>query len=213
MTTQLLKILTSEPRAFTEGMQLVSFRRKDTKKQPVKDSDKYRAVEVPSYKLPRAFRISEEGAEEQAAEVFQEAIAEAFFAAAGEILRSFCDSNPTAVEVSVDSFSFASVVAKMQEQQTSQRINSEQIGTWYDSSATAKDAAERYGNDDSGKKKQAALRSKYQSLASNNPGIEIPLAVKMISYVNENDTSNNLCKALLKKLERLTKETIEADEL
>lgn len=208
------KILTTEPNSTTEGTTLVSFRRKDTKKQPVKDSDKYRAVEVVSFKLPEAMiDAATEGEMQAAPEVFQQAIAEAFLSAAGEILRSFCDANPTATELDASLLTFDAVVAKMQEQQTSQRLNAEQIGTWYDQSTTAKDAALRYTDPTKGPKQQAALKAKYQSLASNNPGIEIPLAVKMISYIAESDTNNSVCKALLKKLDRLTKETIEADEL
>lgn len=185
---------------------LVYFRRKDTAKQPVAETDKFRGVLiVPPYVLPAA--------SESLHEVFADAISEAFFASAGDILRNFCDANKDAREVSADLFSFSAVVAKMQESQTSQRLNGEQILNWFDGSKTAEDAATRYSHTAAKPDKRfAVLREKYGSLASNNPGgINPQLATKMISYISPDDTDNAVCKALLKKLEKLSVETV--DEL
>lgn len=211
-------ILTSEPAKVEANQVVVSFSRKDTKKQPVAEADKYRAVIVPSYKLPTAtFQVPAENAEEvqleDAPQVFNDAIAEVFLSAASSILLDYCKANPSAKEISEDALTFAAVVTRMEQSQTSQRLNSEQIATWYDASATKAEAAKRYGDDEKGKSKQAALRTKFLAVASNNSGISPDLAIKMIAYVQEGDTTNATCAAVLKKLERLTKETIDADEL
>lgn len=210
-------ILVTEPTTIEAGKALVSFRRKSTTKQPVADGDKYRAVVVPAFSLPIAIMADSSTTDMNlspaADDVFIEAITEAFFAAAGEILRAFCDGSKDAKEIPADLLTFQAVVTKMQETQTSQRLNAEQIATWYDQSATSAAAATRYTDATKGPKQQAALKAKFMSLASNNPGIDVALATKMLSYVSEADTSHSTCKAVLKKLERLTKETIDADEL
>lgn len=208
-------ILTQEPN-FDEGKQdLIFFRRKSTEKNPVKDGDKFRAVLVPSFALPMAVTNwnadAMDDSETQADNVFQLAIREAFFAAAGEILQEYCDSNKEAKEVSLALFSFAAVVAKMQTLRTSQRLNGEVIAAWYDVSETAKEAAVRYTDTDEGKKKQATLRAHYMSLASNNPGITPPLANKMIAYVSDKDTGSNIAKAVLQKLAVVAKKDTSDD--
>lgn len=218
-----LKILTSEPKAVDAGMQVVSYSRKSTKNSPVADADKYRAVIVPSYRLPTAsFQnavVKEEGSEEpeleleDAPEIFNAAIAEVFLSAASSILLDYCKANPTATEIDDSSFSYASVVARMEQQQTSQRLNSDQIAAWYDSSTTKAEAATRYGADPKGLSKQAALRTKFLAVASNNSGISPELATKMLSYISEKDTDNATCIAVSKKLEKLTQVTVDAEEL
>lgn len=204
----MLEILKAEPKQ-EEGKVVISFRRKETKKQPVAEGDKYRAVVVPEFSLPSATQedlsTPEAPALVPAAEVFQQAIKEAFFSAASDILRSYCDSNKDAKEVSEETFTFAAIVAEMEKKQTSQRLNGDMIAAAYDGSKTEQDAIGRYGDDANGKKKCAALRSHYLSLASNNPGISPELATKMIAYVNPEDAGNAVFASLLKKLEVLTK--------
>lgn len=198
-------ILTTEPTTeLAQGISLVSFTRKSTKKNPVADADKYRAIEVPAFTMPTLA----EGTDN----VFAVAIREAFDNAAGEILRDYVDSNKGATEVDVSLFTFAAVVAKMQAQATSQRLNQETIAAWYDSSETAKDAAKRYEGATM-EKKTAALKSHYLSLASNNPGISPELATKMISYINANDVTNATAKVVLQRLEKLSKKVDTSEEL
>lgn len=214
----MFKILTTEPKEVPAGSVLVKFERKSTTKNPVAETDKYRAVVVPSYTLPKAYAETiVEGETEssviEADAVFNSAITEVFFAAAGDILLDYCKANPTATEISEDALTFESVVGKMQEQQTSQRMNQEQIFAWYDASATKLAAATRYGADAAGTKKQSALRAKYGAVASNNSGIDAALATKMIAYLSADDLSNPTCAAVAKRLERLSKETIGSDDL
>jgi hypothetical protein len=118
--------------------------------------------------------------------------------------------------------SFNAVVAAMQQAQVSQRLNGDQIAAWYDASKTGADNALRYGSkdaagnvvcDDKAKAKSAALRSKYLSLASNNPAIMPELAVKMLAYINPEDASNLVCKALVRKLDSLSKVSVNAEDL
>lgn len=210
----MLKIFKEAIAAVPATFDVVEYSRKSTVKNPVADADKYRAVLIASYTLPEAIEQGEkEGEVSTAAEVFQSAIKEAFFAAAGEILLDYVMANPAATEIPETFLTFAAVVERMQTTATSQRLNSEQILGWYDSSKTHEDAVARYGNEEKGKKQQAALRSKYGSLASNNSGITKELAVKMIAYVNSEDASNAVCAAMLKRLEKLTKATDTADDL
>lgn len=216
----MFKILTTEPKEVTAGSALVKFERKSTAKNPVAETDKYRAVVVPNYTMPSVLvekswntETGEFKAPVVADAVFAAAIQEAFFAAAGDILLDYCKANPTATEISEDALTFAAVVSKMQEQQTSQRMNQDQIFTWYDSSATKLAAATRYGADAAGVKKQSALRAKYGAVASNNSGIDAALATKMIAYLSADDLSNPTCAAVAKRLERLSKETIGSDDL
>lgn len=196
-----LQIFTKEPEV-KQGEQVVYFRRKK-----VAEDQAYRAVVIPAFQ----YSITSDPADTK--EVFAEAISAAVADAAGEILKAFVAENPSKAEMPEEMLTFAAVLAKMGEQQTSQRLNAEQIRNWYKDSETAKDAATRYGSDEKGKQKQAALASKYESLASNNPGIDNKLAEKMIAYVNEKDLQHSVCKAILKRLERLTKEKVDADEL
>ena len=205
-----LVIHTSEPKAET-GKQVVFFRRKK-----VSEAESYRAVLVDSYKLPTACYMEGEGEEttvQDAEEVFTAAIAETFLDAAASILKRYCDENSKAESIAADLLTFAAVVVEMQAQQTSQRLNGDAIAAWYDGSKTAEDAAKRYAEKKDGAKLAAALREKYLSLASNNPAIQQSLAEKMIAYVNPEDTGHSICKALLKRLEKLSKASVDADEL
>lgn len=212
-----LTILTMEPKQITAGKILVSFSRKSTKQNPVEEKDKFRAVERQPYVLPL---IQPQGEIEgktydysaEACNIFRDAVAEAFMAAASQILKDYCDANKTATEISEDALSVAAVVAKMADMQTSQRLNGEQITAWYDASKTKTDATGRYGDSEKGKRQQVALREKYISLASNNPGIDAGLAVKMLGYINADDTSSPVAAAVIKRLERLSKVDT-ADEL
>lgn len=208
MEFQKVTIHTMEQQYDEKTQDCIMFRRKSTKENPVEESGKYRAILVPSFTLPTASL-----GEVQAENVFQLAIREAFFSAAGEILKDFCDHDKDAKLVSLELFTFAAIVAKMQERATPQRLNGDMIAAWYDVSETAKDAAKRYGEDDAGKKKQASLKAHYMSLASNNPGIPQNLAVKMISYVSATDTGNSVAKSILQKLETLSKKEVSSDDL
>jgi hypothetical protein len=202
------KILVSEPTTITPGMALVVAARKSTVKNPVPETEKYRAVEVKPYLLPVAMEQKETAEGSQlvnAQDVFNEAIREAFGNAASEILKEYCIANKAATEISEDALSFGSVIAKMADMQTSERLNGEQIKAWYDASKTKTDATTRYTDSDKGKKQQAQLRDKYIALASNNSGIDATLATKMLGYLNADDTANPVCAAVARRLERLSK--------
>lgn|SRR5574341_723953 len=213
-TPAMLPIFTTEPKA-EAGKQVVFFRRKK-----VAESESYRAVLVPSYKLPSACYIEGEGDEttvQDAEEVFRIALADAFMDSASSILRRFCDekrdAKQEAKEIPADMLTFSAVVTEMVTQQTSQRLNGDDIAAWYDASTTNKEAISRYGNEEKGKRQQAALRAKFLSLASNNPAIMPDLAVKMLAYISPDDTENSVCKAVAKRLERLSQVSVSADEL
>lgn len=213
------QILTQEPTTLPEKSTLVFFRRKDTKNKTWKENEKFRGVIVPSYTLPIAYHESTkqvEGSDEQqtevsqAEDVFQDAIKDAFLNAASLILKEYVDSSED-VTTGIDEelLSFEAVLARMQKEQTSQRLNQAMIQEAYDGSKTATASIERYGK--GGEKKVAALRSHYLSLASNNSGIQPQLAEKMIAYIEADDLSDStnarssIFSALIKKLEILSK--------
>jgi len=205
-----LTIHAGEP-SLAAGQQVVFFRRKK-----VAEADMYRAVCVPAYVAPSA--VYEEGEGESltvrdAEEVFSVALSECINDAAGQILRRYCDENKTATTVPESLLSFASVVTEMQAQQTSQRLNSDAIAAWYDASKTKADATARYAGKDTAEKLMAALREKYLSLASNNPNVQPALATKMLAYINADDTSATVCKAIAKKLAKLAEVSSQSDDL
>lgn len=180
-------------------MQVVYFRRKQ-----VATTESYRAVIVPRLNVP----ASEVDSAWQV--LLIEALQDVINSAAADILRSYCDSNPSVTEIEASRFTFASVVARMAENQTSQRLNGEQIATWYDTSTTALEAATRYKGDE---KKCNLLREKYMSLASNNPSILPDLATKMLAYMSPDDGDSMVARALAKKLERLQSTSVDVSEL
>lgn len=188
-----VRIHKNEPVTIAAGQQVVYFRRKK-----VSEADSFRGVAVPQFtetqQLPSPLP-----------EQFVVAIREAVEAAASDILRSYVDANPHAVSISGKMLSFSAVLDQLQASQTSQRLNGDQIGSWYDGSETAKAAAVRYGSEEAGLRKQQTLRSKYISLASNNPAVDVTLATKMLSYLSEADTNSSICKAVASRLERLSK--------
>lgn len=204
----MLPIHTMEPKAEADKV-LVFFRRKK-----VAETDMFRGVMVNSYRLPTA-TYQKDGENDgevtvtDAEEVFASAISDAFMDAAGSILRRFVEEKESAKgeakEAPESLFFFSAIITEMQAQQTSQRLNSDAIAAWYDASATATDSATRYGSDEKGKAKVTVLREKYLSLASNNPAIQPSLAVKMMAYINPEDTSVSVAKAVIKRLERLSK--------
>lgn len=207
----MLKILDKLPTETAADMQVVSFSRKATDKQPVTEPMKFRCVVAPS------FSYTVVADPKEAETIFADALAEVVNAAASDILKDYCvqnvkDGNYPA-EIPDEMLTFSAVLTRMVESQTSERLNGEQIGAWYDASATKEEAATRYGAEASGLKKQAALRTKYLAIASNNPGIDPQLATKMLGYIAEKDTASPVCRAVAKKLERLTKVTVDADEL
>lgn len=212
-------ILKAAPSSILAGQQLVSFARKSTKNQPVADGDKYRAVVVAAFSLPTAtFQVADAANPEEvtltdAPEVFNVAIRETFDSAASGILLDYCKANPKAETIPAEMLEFSAILAAMEASQTSQRLNQETIFAWYDASNTKKEAETRYTDSEKGKKQQANLRAKYGAVASNNSGIDAALAVKMIAYIHADDLTNSTCAAVVKKLERLTKESIDSDEL
>lgn len=198
-----LQIYTAEPVKLEANQTLVFFRRKK-----VAADKAFRAVVVPSYSLPVASTVEILGGNEvrtNAADVFQTAIVEAFHSAAGSILKRFCEEQPEAKEVSEDLFSFSNVVIEMQASESGQRLNGDQIAEWYKDSETAKLATIRYKDKPEASKKEAALKAAYLSLASNNSGIQPNLAIKMMAYLAPEDTDNAVCKAIAKRLEKLSK--------
>jgi hypothetical protein len=205
-----LEIFSAEPKA-EAGKQCISFRRKK-----VSEADSYRAVLVPSYTGLDCVAYGDGSNEQQETEVqniFTAALHSVFLDAASTILRRYCDEKKDAKNIPADFLSFSAVVSEMAQQQTSQRLNGDAIGAWYDASETCKAATERYGNEEKGKKQQAALREKFLSLASNNPAIPVPLATKMLAYVSTEDAEHPICRAVCKRLEKLMASTPDADEL
>lgn len=212
----LLAIHSTEPVTVTADQQVVEFRRKK-----VAATDSYRAVAVQSYTLPEF-----DGSDANDS-VFNLALREVFEAAASDILRAYCDESKAATTISSDKLAFSAVVAKMAEQQTSQRLNSDQIKVWYDASKTAADALARYTAvsakklSDKTPAEQVAyavavstqLRDKYLSLASNNPGILPDLAVRMLGYISTEDTAHPVAKAVAKRLSKLQETSVNADDL
>jgi hypothetical protein len=202
----MLKIVNAIPSSIPAGMVLVSFNRKSTKNSPVDDADKFRCAVVPAFDWSCQFQPTE------AQYTFKAALEETIMETAGEILKShWIDGKPETIPA--EKLTLAAIIGDMQRQQTSQRLNGDTIKAWYDGSQTAKDAASRYGKDENGKKKQAALREKFLSLASNNPAIMPDLATKMLSYVAEQDASNTVCAAVVKRLARLTQVNVSSDDL
>lgn len=202
----MLQIFNEEPKEILPTQALVYFERKNTEKNPVKDEEKYRAVLVtPPYVLPAA--------SESLHEAFADAIQEAFYDAAGKVLKQYVENHAekyNVKQVSSDLFTFDKIVAKMQEAQTSTKYTGEQIGAWFDASKTAEDATKKYGSKED--KKYQNLRAKYQTLASNNPsGISPNAARIMLASINTDEVNHPVVKMMSKKLERLSKET--ADEL
>lgn len=198
-STAVLQIVTKEPVAVSAGQQVVYFRRKK-----VAETDSFRGVAVPidfQAEIHRDVEVNHAGH----GALFLTAIREAVEAAASDILRSYCDNNKTAATIPAAMLTFSAVLDQLQASQTSQRLNGDQIGSWYDGSETAKAAATRYGTDEPGLRKQFTLRSKYISLASNNPAVDVTLATKMLSYLSEADTNSSICKAVASRLERLSK--------
>lgn len=200
-------ILKELPKEITAGMQVVSFSRKNTDKQPVTEAERFRCVQVP------AFSYTVTATPENAQQVFASVLADVVATTAGEILKDFCIANKYPTEIDAELLSFAKVLERMEQSQTSERLNAEQIAAWYEKSATKTDAEKRYGSEEKGKKQQAALQSRYCSLASNNPGIPAELATKLLSYLSEADTTNAVCQSIAKKLARLQKVTVDPDEL
>jgi len=208
----LLTIHAGEPK-LEAGQQVVFFRRKK-----VAEADSYRAVCVPAYVAPSAvYQKTVEGNEVEitdAEEVFSVALSECINAAASDILRRYCDDNKAATTIDASLLTFAAVVTEMQAQQTSQRLNGDAIAAWYDASKTKQDATTRYASKpDTAEKLGLALREKYLSLASNNPNIPPALAVKMLAYISPEDTSSTVCKAIAKKLAKLSEVSMQADDL
>lgn len=198
----LLPILSDETKAVANAEQVVvSFSRKK-----VAASDAFRAVLVPSYTLPSATYYDAEKQEvSDAEEVFSAAISDVFMDAAASIFRKYCDENPKAVTIAAELLSFSAVVEEMQAQQTSQRLTSDAIKAWYESSKTKVDATTRYAGTEKAADKEKGLQEKYLSLASNNPAILPSLAVKMLAYLSTDDTNHAICKALAKRLAKLSK--------
>lgn len=209
-TTTSYAILAAEPSTIPAGMQVIYFQRKTTTKNPVADADKYRCIVVPKYRSHQWETVTQP---EAATEIFAAVLEEAVNAAAGGILLDFWQQHQAATVIPGEMLTFAKIIERMQAAQTSQRLNSEQIAAWYDASKTCVDAAARYGSDDAGKKKAAALREKFLSLASNNPAVMPALATKMLSYVNPDDAEHSVCKAVAKRLDRLQQVSVSADDL
>lgn len=205
------KIFIVEPTTVPAGMQLISFRRKTTTQNPVAEANKFRCAIVPKYRSHQWETVVQP---ESAAEVFSAVLEDAVNAAAGNILLDYWQANQQTVDsIPAALVSFPAVLAKMQLAQTSQRLTSDQIKAWYDASKTSADAAIRYGSDDVAKKKAAALREKFLSLASNNPAVMPALATKMLSYINVEDSEHSVCKAIAKRLDRLQQVSVSADDL
>lgn len=199
-----------DPTPITAGMQLVFFNRKSTVKNPVPDDEKHRSVMVPKFRSHQ-YEVSAEPKE--ASEVFAAAVEEAVNDAAGSILQAYVMEHGKDVKtIPASLLTFAAVLEEMQKKQTSQRLNGETIEKWYDASKTGEVNATRYGTDDAGKAKAAKLREKFLSLASNNAGITPDLATKMLTYISTDDAEHTTCKAVVKRLEKLSK-TDTADDL
>jgi hypothetical protein len=204
----MLKILAELPKEIPATGMLVSFNRKSTEKNPVPDELKTRYVIVAA----TPFSITAEPTTAQ--EAFSAAVQEAFESAATSIFQDYCTQNlkdgKYPEEMPEEMLTFSAIVEKMQASISQERLNQEMIFAFYDGSETKKEAAERWKETP---KKMEVFRVKLGSLASNNPGISADLATKMIGYMSEKDVANPVCRAIVKKLEVLTKKKVDADEL
>jgi hypothetical protein len=203
------KIFTSMPDAslVTSGLTVVEFRRKK-----VATDQAYRACIVPSYSGNFAAVIMDGEEFTDADKPFTVALREAIETAASDLFRSYCEQNPTATEIPFSALTIEKIAELMAEKQSGARLNGEEIKAWYLQSETIKEAAVRYTDSEEGKKKAAKLQAAFISLASNNPGISIAAATKMMGYISEADTEHPICKAVGKRLEKLmTQDT--ADDL
>jgi len=207
-------VLTDAPDKVPSGFQCITFNRKSTAKNPVEESDKSRSVIVPAFPTIRAYNV-DAGDDCEPQQVWKDAIMALLTDHAKSIFLAWFVENQNATTIPTDLLSFEAVVNAMQQAATSQRLNGDMIAEWYDASKTAADALARYTAQDSksAEEKAAKLRKVFCSLATNNPGIPQTLAVKMISYVNPADTENELCKRILQKLEVLSRDKVNADDL
>lgn len=196
------KLIKQEPNQITEGCNLIFFKRKDTKKNPVAEADKFRGIEVPQFD----FGTEVAGLPE----VFRTAIVESVQGAAGEMLRIALAEKPTQEVFDTENFTLPKIIEKMAELQASQRLNGEQIGNWFDASLTKDFCIENYKGDAA---KLAKVKEKYSALASNNPAIKPTEVTKLLSFIQEGDLQHPVCKGIVKRLERLQNEQIKDDEL
>jgi hypothetical protein len=203
-----LQIHTTEPTA-PKGKQVISYSRKSTKQNPVADADKFRAVVADTFPTLRIYNV--EGSDDvQPQDVFKAALDKVIAEAAGDVLQNFVLANPAATEIPADLLTFSAVVAQMQDDQTSGRLNGDSIAAWYDSTTMTAEATTRYNGDAA---KAGTLRSKYVSLASNNAGINPDLAAKMLTYLEKQDTSSTVAKAVTARLARLMQVKSTGDDL
>lgn len=208
MENTTLKVYHSEPseKEITAGLFLLVWTQKTTEKRKVEDADKYRAVMLPK------FQQHEELKEVDGVRaVFQTAIYEAMEVAARKLLGNFCKANMKATEVPASVFDLSNILVAMEEQQTSARLSGDTIAAWYDTSETGKKNATRYGDDEKGKEKAAKLRSKYLSLASNNPAISPELAGRMLAYLEDADSKHTMYAAIAKILQKKSQDNLGDD--
>jgi hypothetical protein len=208
MDTVMVKIHETDATPAAKGFRKVYFARKSTKKNPVAENEKYREVHVPEFPTLRIYNV-ENSDDVQPQDVFKTALDEVLSDAAGEILLDAFLANKEIKEIDSALFSFSAVVSKLQTNQTSQRLNGETIAAWYDSSTMDAEALVRYNNDAD---KAAKLKQAFCSLASNNSGVNDTLATKMLVYMEKQDASNTVTKAIAARLDRLSKVS-HADEL
>jgi len=207
-STNGLKIYTLEPTA-VKGQQVIYYSRKSTVKNPVAESDKFRAVVAASFPTLRIYDV--DGSDDvQPQDVFKAALDDVLATVAGEILLDFVKGNPTATAIPADLLTFTAVAARLATNQTSQRLNGETIAAWYDSTTMQQAATTRYAGDAA---KAGKLREKYISLASNNAGISSDLASKMLTYLEGQDVSSVVAKAVLARLAKLMQTVASADDL
>lgn len=204
MDTAVTQVLDQAPATVPAGAMLVSFRRKDTRKNPVPEAEKFRCVVVP------ALDWSITAQPENATGIFAAAIAEQIDSAASAVLLDAWIAGGKAQTVPVGLFTLSALLAKMEQVQSAVRLDGDDIIAWYDASATKHAAVERYRDRPENVKK---LGAKLRGLASNNPAISPELATKLISFFADADLQHPICKNLLRRLERLSKPQDTADDL
>lgn len=206
-TSTSTKFLKVAPKEIPQGMQLVSFSRKSTAKNPVAEEHKERHAIVPAYPKVDA---SIEGSSNA---VLTAALLEVIEKQASSVLQAAFIANPEAEEVDASILEWSAILASMEEKQSKETITGDIIAQWYDSSETGKANATRYGTDDTAKKKSAMLRQKYMSLASMNSGIPAEQATRFLGYLKEEDLSHPIAATVARRLSQIIAKAVDSNDL
>lgn len=197
--------ITTTPQQAAKGQHHVALERKSTKANPVAESERCRYTLIPSFP---SFTVcnSSDNTDLDNQQVFRTIVADALGDAAKSILKDYFLQNKTAATIPAEVISFAAIVARIeQDQQTSERLNSEQIVAWYDASTIPAKAAERYQGDAA---KVARMKAAFASVASNNSGITAKNAATMLTMMEaevSGDAVSTVAAAVASRLSAISK--------